>query len=265
MPRFAANLSMMFTEHAFLDRFAAAKAAGFDAVEYLFPYEYPAEQIAERLQAEGLAQALFNLPPGDWQAGERGIAALPGREGEFAESVETAIAYARVLGNPIVHVMAGLRPEGIDPEVVQATYTDNLKVAAAQAAAAGLTVLVEPINPRSMPGYVMNSMQDGARLVASLREQGHANVALQFDMFHCQIIQGDIAHTLRAMFDLTGHVQIAGVPDRHEPDAGNEVNYPYLFGLLDELGYDGWVGCEYVPAGKTEDGLSWLRAATGRS
>jgi hydroxypyruvate isomerase len=258
MPRFAANLSMMFNEVPFLERFGAAKAAGFTAVEYLFPYDFSAEDLAGRLQSEGLTQALFNLPPGDWAEGERGIACLPGREQEFADGVDRAIVYAQALGNRPVHAMAGLRPEGVEPSVYWATYLDNLKVAAAKLKPAGLTLLVEPINPRSMPGYALDSMAKGAEVVRAMRAAGHDNVGLQFDVFHCQIIQGDVAHTLRQMFPLVGHVQIAGVPERHEPDIG-ELNYPYLFGVLDELGYEGWVGCEYVPAGKTEEGLGWLR------
>lgn len=262
MPRFAANLTMMFTEVPFLDRFARAAAAGFGAVEFLFPYDHPPEAVAARLRDAGLTQALFNAPPGDWAAGERGLAALPGRERECAEGVERAIVYARALGNRLVHVMAGLRPEGADEDALWEVYLRTLAAAAGAAAPHGLTILLEPINRRSMPGYFLDSTDKGRRAVEHLRAAGHANVALQFDVFHRQIMEGDVATGLRDLLPITGHVQVAGVPERHEPDAG-EVNYPYLFDLLDGLGYDGFVGCEYVPAGRTEDGLGWFRRAQG--
>ncbi|MBB3264700.1 hydroxypyruvate isomerase [Azospirillum sp. OGB3] len=256
--RFAANLSMMFTERPFLERFGAAAAAGFDAVEFLFPYDTPAERIRAALDAHGLTQALFNLPPGDWAAGERGVASLPGREAEFREGVAMAIAYARVLGNRRLHCMAGIPPQGKDREEALAVYTGNLRHAAAACAEAGLTLLVEPINNRDMPGYLMNGTVLARRVIG---EVGAPNLKLQLDLYHCQISEGDLATRIRANADLTAHVQIAGVPDRQEPDRG-EVNYPYLFEVLAETGYRGFIGCEYRPRARTEDGLGWFHATT---
>lgn len=255
MPRFAANLSMMFTELPFLDRFAAAGQVGFPGVEYLFPYDYPPQVIAERLEGAALKQVLFNMAPGNWEDGERGLAALPGREAEFETAVSLALTYAAALRCPSVHAMAGICPSGVDPAAAQAVFVRNLKAAAAEAKRAGVTVLIEPINPRSMPGYHLTRQ---AQARETLEAVAADNLRIQFDMFHCQIVEGDLASTLRSQFDLIGHIQIAGVPDRHEPSVG-EVNYPYLFSLLDELGYAGWVGCEYRPAGATLDGLAWAR------
>ncbi|MCY0386608.1 hydroxypyruvate isomerase family protein [Robbsia sp. Bb-Pol-6] len=255
MPRFAANLSMLYPEHDFLDRFAAARADGFDAVEYLFPYDHRAEELRQRLDDNGLVQALFNAPPGDWAAGERGIASLPGREGEFRAGFQRALDYAAVLKNDRIHVMAGLLPDPARRDAHHAVYLENLAFAAAQAAQVGVTVLLEPINPRDMPGFFLNRQDQGQ---AICREVGAANLKVQFDCYHCQIVEGDIESKLRRDFAGIGHIQIAGVPHRHEPDLG-EVNYPYLFGVFDELGYDGWVGCEYRPRGDTSAGLEWLR------
>ncbi|MEK0085163.1 2-oxo-tetronate isomerase [Benzoatithermus flavus] len=254
MPRFAANLSMMFQEHPFLDRFAAAAAAGFAGVEFLFPYDHPAGAIAERLQRHGLTQALFNLPPGDWAAGERGLASLPGREEEFRRSVERAIGYARALGCRTVHCMAGLLPDEGERATRERLYVENLRHAARACGEAGLTLLIEPINTRDMPGYLLNYQGQARRLIEAV---GAPNLRLQLDLYHCQIMEGDLARHIREYLPITGHVQIAGVPERHEPDRG-EVNYRYLFDLLDELGYAGWVGCEYRPHGRTEDGLGWF-------
>ncbi len=255
MPRFAANLSMMYQEHDFLDRFGAAAKDGFKGVEFLFPYAYPAADIRARLSANGLTQALFNGPPGDWDAGERGLAALPGREAEFRKSVDSALEYARVLGSERVHLMAGLIRPGEDRARHRATYVRNLDYAARQAATAGVTVVIEPINTRDIPGFFLNR-QDEAHAVCA--EIGAANLKVQMDFYHCQIVEGDLAMKLRKYVAGVGHVQIAGVPERHEPDLG-EINYPYLFRLLDELGYGGWVGCEYRPKAGTSAGLGWLR------
>jgi len=255
MPRFAANLSMLYPEHAFLDRFAAAAADGFEAVEYLFPYDYSAQALKQCLNDNGLLQALFNAPPGDWAAGERGTASLPGREAEFRQGFERALEYAAVLGNSRIHVMAGLLPSESDRARHHAVYLENLAYAAAQAAKVGVTVLLEPINTRDMPGFFLNR-QDQAQAIC--REVGARNLKVQFDCYHCQIVEGDLASKLRRDHDGIGHIQIAGVPDRHEPDLG-ELNYPYLFRLIDQLGYDGWVGCEYRPRGDTSIGLQWLR------
>ena len=256
MPKFAANLSMMYQEHAFLERFGAAAKDGFKAVEYLFPFEHPAATIRARLDEHGLTQALFNGPPGDWAAGERGLASLPGREDEFKRGVATALEYARVLGNDRVHLMAGLIRPGEDRALHRATYVSNLAYAAREAAASGLTVVIEPINTRDIPGFFLNR-QDEAHAICA--EIGAPNLKVQMDFYHCQIVEGDLAMKLRKYIAGVGHVQIAGVPERNEPDVG-EVNYPYLFRLLDELGYAGWVGCEYRPKAGTSAGLGWLKA-----
>ena len=254
MPRFAANLSMMFTEHEFLDRFEAARKAGFEAVEFLFPYSFDAKEIASRLQDNGLTQALFNGPPGDWEAGERGIAAKPGREEEFAQGIELALDYAATLGCERLHCMAGIRDADADAGACESTYIRNVGHASKLAAERGVTILLEPINTRDMPGYFLNFQGDGRRIIEAV---GASNLKLQLDLYHCQIMEGDLATQIRELLAVTGHIQIAGVPERHEPDVG-ELNYPYLFRLLDELGYPGWIGCEYRPRGRTEDGLGWF-------
>ncbi|MFF7651618.1 2-oxo-tetronate isomerase [Streptomyces sp. NPDC007983] len=259
MPRFAANLSMMYTEHDFLDRFAAASADGFEAVEYLFPYAYDATELRRRLDDHGLRQVLFNAPPGVWDSGERGIAALPGREAETRSGIDRALEYAAELGCSQVHVMAGLvRPEATPAESSRHrdTYLANLARAAERAAAAGVDILIEPINGRDMPGYFLNRQAEAHAVV---REVAAANLKVQLDLYHCQIVEGDLTTTLRR--DVTtgriGHLQIAGVPDRHEPDRG-ELDIRHLFGVVDDLGFDGWIGCEYIPAAGTSEGLGWL-------
>ena len=260
MPRFAANLSMLYNEHAFLDRFGAAAADGFEGIEYLFPYAFTAPELAERLADHGLTQVLFNGPPGDWERGERGTACLPGREDEFKRGIEQALHYAASLRCPRVHVMAGLAPAGAERAALQATYIANLAWAAAQAAPHGIDVLIEPINTRDIPGFFLNR-QDQAHAV--LAEVGAPNLKVQMDLYHCQIVEGDLAKKLERYLPTgaVGHLQIAGVPERHEPDAG-EINHPYLFDLIDRLGYAGWIGAEYRPrlptAGGTTAGLSWL-------
>jgi len=255
MPRFAANLSMLYPQHDFLARFAAAAADGFEAVEYLFPYDFSPQELKQQLSDNGLVQALFNAPPGDWAAGERGIASLPGRESEFRIGIERALNYASVLGNDRIHVMAGLLPSEALRERHQAVYLENLGYAAEQAAKAGITVLIEPINTRDMPGFFLNR-QDQAQAIC--KEVGAANLKVQFDFYHCQIVEGDVISKLRRDFAGVGHIQIAGVPDRHEPDMG-ELNYAWLFEEIDRLGYTGWIGCEYRPKGDTSEGLQWLR------
>ncbi|BAL26962.1 2-oxo-tetronate isomerase [Azoarcus sp. KH32C] len=255
MPRFAANLTMMFTEVPFPERFARAAKAGFKGVEFLFPYDHAPAEVAVWLRENGLANALFNLPPGDWAAGERGIAALPGREEEFRASVATALRYALAQGTPCLHAMAGLVPAGADRIAFRETFIANLRYAARELAAHGRTLLIEPINPRDMPGYFLNSQAEAHAIREAV---GEPNLKVQMDFYHAQIVEGDLATTFRKYFADIGHVQIASVPERHEPDDG-EVNYTYLFRLLDELGYAGWVGCEYRPRGKTEDGLGWLK------
>ncbi|MCW5651051.1 MAG: hydroxypyruvate isomerase family protein [Ramlibacter sp.] len=275
MPQFAANLSMLYPELDFLDRFEAAARDGFKAVEYLFPYAYDAAELAARLKAHGLQQVLFNAPPGGvdrasidaaWAAGDKGIACLPGREAEFDEGVALALRYAATLGCPRLHVMAGLVPAGHTRESLRATYVAHLRRAARRAAAEGVDLLIEPINTRDIPGFFLNRQDDAHALVAEI---GEPNVKVQFDLYHCQIVEGDVAMKIRQYLPTgrVGHFQIAGVPQRHEPDLG-EVNYPYLFDVIDEVagacGWQGWVGCEYRPArgaqpGGTSAGLAWLK------
>lgn len=257
MPRFAANLSMMYAEHAFVDRFAAAAADGFEAVEYLFPYASPAEELAQQLDDNGLVQVLFNAPPGNWEQGERGMACLPGREDEFRRSVEKAAAYAQVLRCPRIHVMAGLVPAGADRAALRSTYVANLAWAATQAAAHGLDVLIEPINTRDIPGFFLNRQDEAHAIV---QEVGAPNLKVQMDLYHCQIVEGDLATKIRQYLPTgrVGHFQIAGVPERHEPDLG-EVNHHYLFELIDALGYTGHIGCEYRPKAGTSAGLGWFQ------
>ncbi len=255
MPKLAANLSLMFQDVRFLDRFAAAATAGFSGVEYLFPYEAPASEIASRLESHRLAQALFNLPPGDWAGGERGTAALPGREDEFMAGMERALEYAAATGCTRLHAMAGNRPPQHERRALMAVYVANLRRAADLAAPYGITVLIEPINTRDMPEYILNTT---AKAVEVIKEVGRDNVKLQLDLYHCQIMEGDLARHIRALTGTYAHVQIAGVPDRGEPDRG-EVNYAYLLELLDQVGYKDWVGLEYRPAGDTRAGLGWAR------
>ena len=275
MPRFAANLSMLYPELPFLERFGAAARDGFKAVEYLFPYAFAAEDILAQLKAHGLTQALFNAPPGGtdaasiaqaWEvAGDRGTASLPGREAEFRAGIALALQYARVLDCPRIHLMAGMLPAGADRALHQATYIANLRWAAAEAAREGRDVLIEPINQRDMPGFFLSRQDDAHAVIA---EVGAPNLKVQMDLYHLQIVEGDVAMKLRQYLPTgrVGHLQIAGVPQRHEPDLG-ELNFDYLFSVIDELGYQGWVGCEYRPArgatpGGTSEGLGWLRRAT---
>jgi hydroxypyruvate isomerase len=262
MPKFAANLSFLFTDVPFDQRFARAAAAGFAGVEYLFPYPWPAPEVAEWLAAAGLEQVLFNLPAGDWAAGERGLACLPGRRGEFADSVERALDYARLLACRLVHCMSGLTPAGVADAELQATYIANLRHAADRLATVGATVTIEPINSRlDMPGYWLDDIGRAVRLLDAI---GRDNVKLQLDLYHAQIIQGDLARTVQANLGRIAHIQIADNPGRHEPGTG-EIHYPYLFDLLDRLGYAGWVGCEYQPLNGTEAGLGWLLDAKAGS
>jgi hydroxypyruvate isomerase len=255
MPRFAANLSMMYTAVPFLERFGACAADGFRAVEFLFPYEHPAQVIRDELDRHGLQQVLFNAPPGSFEAGERGIASLPGRRDEFHQGIDKAIEYAKVLGCSRVHVMAGLLQRESEFTAQRELYVDNLGWAARRLGDAGLTMLIEPINTRDIPGYLLNTQADAHAIIERI---GAPNLKVQMDLYHCQIVEGDVAMKIRKHLSGVGHIQIAGVPQRHEPDIG-ELNYPYLFELLDELGYDGWIGCEYRPKGRTSDGLRWLR------
>jgi hydroxypyruvate isomerase len=263
MPRFAANLSMMYTEYEFPDRFAAAAKDGFTGVEYLFPYEWPAADLAKWLDAAGLQQVLFNAPPGEWERNERGTAALPGRQEEFRAGIRRALEYAAALHCPRIHVMAGLVPPNGDRAEMRATYLANLRWACDEAHRAGRKLLLEPINTRDIPGFFLNRQDEAHAVVA---EVGSASLQVQMDLYHCQIVEGDLATKIRRYVPTgnVGHIQVAGVPDRHEPGLGvSEVNFPYLFRLLDSLAYDGWVGCEYRPAAGTSEGLGWLRSLAG--
>ncbi|MFT4100094.1 MAG: hydroxypyruvate isomerase family protein [Burkholderiaceae bacterium] len=259
MPKFAANLSLMYNEHAFVDRFAAAARDGFTAVECLFPYEHPADELATRLRDHGLRQVLFNLPPGDWRAGERGLACLPGRQAEFRDALARALDYAQALRCPRLHVMAGLAPAGVERARLREVYVDNLRWACAQAAPLGVDLLIEPINTRDIPRFFLNRQDDAHAVIADV---GAPNLKVQMDLYHCQIVEGDVATKIRRYVPTgrVGHMQIAGVPERHEPDTG-ELHHPYLFDVIDAAGFDGWIGCEYRPRAGTREGLGWFSAA----
>ena len=249
-----ANLSFQFQDVPFLDRFAAAAAAGYRAVEFMFPYEHAPEVVADRLKTSNLENVLINMPPGDWAAGDRGIACIPGREEEFRKGVATAITYARALKTPRVHAMAGLVPAGSTRAACRDTYIANLRYAAEQLAAVGIILVIEPINTRDIPGFFLNTQAEAADFCAAVGP----NLRMQMDCYHIQVTEGDITTKLKKYAALCEHIQIAGVPERHEPDTG-EVNYTYLFKVLDDIGYKGWIGCEYRPAGKTVDGLGWFK------
>jgi 2-dehydrotetronate isomerase len=276
MPKFAANLTMMYPELPFLDRFEAAAKDGFKAVEYLFPYAFEAKELAARLKNNGLQQVLFNLPPGgvdaasidaDWNAGTRGIACIAGREAELATGATLALKYAEALNCPRLHMMAGLLPENAlstaeNKANTRQTYINNARVASQSVAKQGINLLLEPINTRNIPGFFLNRQDEAHALIAEI---GQPNVKVQMDLYHCQIVEGDVAMKIRQFMPTgnVGHFQIAGVPERHEPDIG-EMNYPYLFDLIDNLGYDGWIGCEYIPKlggqpNGTSSGLGWLK------
>ena len=253
MPRFAANLSLMFNEWPFLDRFAAAAEAGFSAVEFLFPYDHAPAVIADRLRANGLELALFNLPPGDWAAGERGLAALPARFDELKAGIARAIVYAEATGARRLHLMAGIAERASAP--ARDAYRRAVLHAAEVLGARGIELLIEPINRRNMPGYFLDDFAFAEDLI---RDLSLPNLRLQFDIYHRQILHGDVTMALRRLMPLIGHVQVASVPSRHEPN-GEELNHPFLFDELDRLGYTGFVGCEYVPRAGTLAGLGWLR------
>ena len=256
MTKLAANLTMMFNEVDFLDRFASAADAGFKGVEYLFPYAYPKEQLAEKLAKHGLVQALHNLPAGDWAKGERGIACQPDRVGEFQDSVGKAIEYATALGCKKLNCLAGIAPAGVDPDKVRATFASNLHFAADKLGAAGIKVLTEPINTFDVPGFFLSHT---AQALDILRDAGSTNLYLLYDIYHMQRMEGELANTIRTNLPRIAHFQLADNPGRNEPGTG-EINYRFLFGFLDAIGYDGWIGCEYKPKGGTDEGLGWRRA-----
>ena len=256
MPRLAANLTLLFNELPFLERFGAAAAAGFRGVEYLFPYDFPQHQLAAALQQYGLQQVLHNLPAGDWTAGERGIACHPGRRDEFKAGVDRAIAYAQTLGCPQLNCLAGIRPNRVDPLEAREVFVVNLQYAAAALQSAGLRLLIEPINTRDIPGFFLNNSTQALDI---LRAVGSDNLFIQYDIYHMQIMEGDLAPTIERHLPLIAHMQLADTPGRHEPGTG-EINYPFLLEHIDRLGYAGWIGCEYFPRAGTAAGLDWAAA-----
>ena len=253
MTKFAANLTMLFNEVPFLDRFECAAKAGFKAVEFLFPYAYPVEEIRQRLDANGLQLVLHNLPAGDWDAGERGIACHPDRVSEFRDGVAKAISYATALGVKQVNCLAGKAPAGVSEDVLRQTFVENLRFAAAELKKAGLRLLIEPVNTFDIPGFYLNRT---TQAVSILVEVGADNAFVQYDIYHAQRMEGELAATMQKYLPRIGHIQLADNPGRNEPGTG-EINYPFLFAHLDSIGYDGWIGCEYKPAAATEAGLDW--------
>lgn len=258
MPRFSANLTMLFGEVPLLERFAAARRAGFGAVELVSPYEHPAAEVARAARDAGVEVALFNLPAGDWASGDRGVACDPARTAEFRAGLERALEYARALSCPRLHAMAGVRPPGVPEEALRATYVANLRLAARALAAEGRTLLVEGINGRDMPGYYLQTSAQG---FAVLDEVGAPNLLYQYDCYHMQIMEGRLRETLEARLPRIGHVQIADVPGRHEPGTGT-IDWRALFRHLDRIGYRGLVGCEYRPLATTVEGLRWMEELT---
>jgi len=258
MPHFAANLTMLFTELPFMERFAAARAAGFDSVEYLFPYPYPKEQLADALRSNGLKQVLHNLPAGDWDAGERGIACHPDRVAEFRDGVARAIEYATALGCPQVNCLAGKLPAGVTREQAHATFVANLSFAAAALKEAGIRLLIEPINHFDIPGFFLTRTDQA---LAILDDVGSDNLFIQYDIYHAQRMEGELAATLHKHLARIGHIQLADNPGRNEPGTG-EINYPWLFRHIDAIGYRGTIGCEYKPKTTTAEGLSWMKKET---
>jgi len=256
VPRFAANLSMLFTEVPFMERFALARAAGFDGVEYLFPYEWPEQELRQALQDNNLTQVLFNLPPGDWAAGERGIACLPDRVDEFRAGVEQALVYASALDCRRLNCLAGLKPVELDKELAWQTLSDNVAWAAGRLEESGITLCLEAINSRvDMPGFVLDT---SARVMSLIEAIDADNIRLQYDLYHMQIMEGDLIRTMECLLPWIGHIQFADNPGRHEPGTG-EINFANVFGAIDSLGYDGWVSAEYRPSGVTGDSLYWLK------
>jgi len=256
MPRFAANLTMLYNELDFLDRFEAAAKSGFEGVEYLFPYAYPKAQLAERLARHRLKQVLHNLPAGDWSAGERGIACDPRRVGEFQDGVGKAIEYANALGCTQLNCLAGIAPAGVDREEVRQTLVDNLRFAAQKLSEAGLKLLIEPINTYDIPGFFLSRTQQALEII---RDVASANLFLQYDVYHMQRMEGELANTIKAHAPQIAHLQIADNPGRNEPGTG-EINYRFLFEFIDTIGYSGWIGCEYKPKATTIEGLGWRAA-----
>ena len=255
MPKFCANLTLLFNEVPFMDRFRAAAQAGFTGVEYLFPYDYDKDEIANALSTNRLQQVLHNLPAGKWNEGERGIGCHPDRVGEFQNGVAEAIEYATRLGCRQVNCLAGLVPNDVAPARLRTTLVANLKFAALKLKEHGIRLLIEPINTRDMPGFYLTNTSQAVDII---REVGSDNLFVQYDIYHMQIMEGDLASTMEKHLPHIAHMQLADNPGRHEPGTG-EINYPFLFGHIDRIGYDGWIGCEYKPKGSTEDGLAWIK------
>ena len=255
MPRFAANLTMMFGEVPFLERFGRAAAAGFSAVEYLFPYDVDRHELRAALGRHHLTQALHNLPAGNWAAGERGIACHPDRTAEFAEGVDRAIEYATALGCAQVNCLAGIVPDGVSQAAARETFVANLRHGASKLERAGIRLLIEAINTRDIPGFFLTRTAQAVEIIEAV---GSPNLFVQYDVYHMQIMEGDLTKTIERELPRIAHIQVADPPARHEPGTG-EINYPFLFDVIDRLGYAGWIGCEYKPQGRTEDGLGWAR------
>jgi hydroxypyruvate isomerase len=261
MPRFCANLTLLYNEADFLDRFALAAKDGFEGIEYLFPYDFPKERLVEKLRENGLAQVLHNLPAGNWGEGERGIACLPGREGEFQDGVGKAIAYAKALDCRQLNCLVGIAPESTPRRLLERTLIDNLRFAAGALAKDGIRLLVEPINTRDIPGFFVSTTRQAEALLDAV---GSDNLFIQYDVYHMQIMEGDLAPTFARVKEKIAHVQIADTPGRHEPGTG-EINYPFIFAHLDREGYEGWVGCEYKPQAGTSEGLGWFAPYRGQT
>ncbi len=255
MPKFNANLSMMFQEFDFLGRFSQARSAGFTGVEVLFPYDFEPDTIRNNLEQHALELVLMNAPPGNFDAGDRGLACIPTRTGEFQDSIDTAIRYATALDCRRLHCMAGLKPQHVPTEVAEQTFIHNIQFAADQAISHGIDIMVEPINIRDMPNYFLNYSSQATDLIKRIDRQ---NVKLQYDIYHMQIMEGDLAHTIQSLLPMIGHMQLADTPGRHEPGTG-EINYSFLFDHIDRCGYQGWIGCEYRPKNDTASGLNWIK------
>ncbi|RDE08704.1 hydroxypyruvate isomerase [Pelagibacterium lacus] len=255
MPKFCANLTMLFNEVPFPERFARAAASGFEGVEFLFPYEFEADALKDELRTHGLTQVLHNLPAGNWQAGERGNAIFPDRTEEFRQGVDKAIRYATTLECDKVNCLAGIMPADADPDLVRSTFVENLRFAAQRLGEHGIRLLIEPLNRFDVPGFYLNTVDQAVDII---NETGSDNIAVQFDLYHQQRTRGELIGTFQTHAKHIGHVQLADNPGRHEPGTG-EINFPFIFRTLDAAGYDGWIGCEYAPLGGTEDGLGWMQ------
>jgi len=260
MPKFCANLTMLWNEVPFTDRFAAAGRAGFEGVEYLFPYDHDKDQLAEQLRKHGLTQVLHNLPAGNWAGGERGIGCHPRRVGEFQDGVGKAIEYAQALGCKQLNCLAGIRPGPLDPSVARETFISNLQFAAPKLQNAGIKLLIEPVNTRDIPGFFLNNSKQALDIITAV---GSRNLFLQYDIYHAQVMEGDLARTIEAHLALIPHMQLADNPGRNEPGTG-EINYPFLFEHIDRIGYQGWIGCEYKPKTTTDAGLGWVKPHLNR-